>query len=876
MKTRCLSLLLFLPALVACHKPAALIQSPVRLADISRMLEIQKKLTVNSQLPIWNIFNQPMTSDEKQALEFLYAYMPLSDLADYPPSFFLAGVKQSLKARMEMPWSKKVPEDIFLHYVLPLRVNNENLDSFRIKMYNEIRTRIRGLDMASAALEINHWCHEKVTYRGTDSRTSAPLSTIKKSFGRCGEETTFTVSALRTAGIPARQVYTPRWAHVDDNHAWVEVWIEGRWKYLGACEPEPDLNMGWFSEPSRRAVLVHTRAYGRYFGNEEVITEADRFSELNLTAGYAPVKKLTVQVLDRGGNPVDSARVAFGLYNYAEFYPVAVKFSNNEGIASLSAGLGELWIWASRGNLFDDRMISVAGTDTLVLSLNKTGVSPHTEMYDLVPPHAVKVNTTVNETRRRENNRRLVLEDSIRNSWMATFKDSAWSASLATRLHLNRDTVVQIIKKSYGNWQEISGYLEKNTPAYRSTILALAMQVSDKDFSDVTEAVLTDHLRNIPSRAGMDRQIYEKWLISPRIDNEILSPWRSFLKAKISGFAGSAAEKISSLTSWINTNISLDDNANLHSRAPLTPVGVYNIRVADHLSRDIFFVAACRSLGIPARINSVTRITEYSDKGKWFQASMDRMSSPQPVLGYLVFSKNTNPVIPQYYMHFTLAKLTDGIYNTLEFDEGRKLSEFPSPLPLDTGQYLLVTGNRLENGTVLNSMTYLKIGKGRWSQIPVSIRALPGEIKPSGKLNLDELQLSVPGHNVPENLSSLGSGNKLVIIIIDPDKEPTKHVLDELGSYSDHFNQWKGRFLFVMSSNKISQAGILKFFTLPKENLHGADVDNNILASLEAQYGAGLRDKLPLVVLCSNDGQVYYFSAGYHIGVGEQLLKLTQ
>ncbi len=80
-----------------------------------------------------------MSINEKQALEFLYAYMPLSDLADYTPEFFLANIKQSLKAREDFSWCKTEPEEIFLHFVLPLRVNNENLDSFRLKMYDEIK-----------------------------------------------------------------------------------------------------------------------------------------------------------------------------------------------------------------------------------------------------------------------------------------------------------------------------------------------------------------------------------------------------------------------------------------------------------------------------------------------------------------------------------------------------------------------------------------------------------------------------------------------------------------------------------------------------------------------------------------------------------------
>ena len=52
-------------------------------------------------------------------------------------------------------------------------------------------------------------------------RTSSPLQSAKTAFGRCGEESVFTVAALRTVGLPARQVYAPRWSHSDDNHAWV-------------------------------------------------------------------------------------------------------------------------------------------------------------------------------------------------------------------------------------------------------------------------------------------------------------------------------------------------------------------------------------------------------------------------------------------------------------------------------------------------------------------------------------------------------------------------------------------------------------------------------------------------------------------------------
>ena len=128
-----------------------------------------------------------LSTKEREAIDFLYKYMPLADVTDYQPQFFLDNVRMSMKAQKEMAWGKNVPELLCRHFVLPIRVNNENLDNSRTVFYNELKERIKGLSMKDAILEVNHWCHEKVTYRPSDARTSAPLATVKSAFGRCGE-----------------------------------------------------------------------------------------------------------------------------------------------------------------------------------------------------------------------------------------------------------------------------------------------------------------------------------------------------------------------------------------------------------------------------------------------------------------------------------------------------------------------------------------------------------------------------------------------------------------------------------------------------------------------------------------------------------------
>ena len=95
-------------------------------------------LVRSSELGVPSFDFDTLSNMEREAMEFLYAYMPLSDMADYEPEFFLRQVRYAFKARAEMPWGKGVPEDVFRHFVLVYRVNNENLDTARMVFFREL------------------------------------------------------------------------------------------------------------------------------------------------------------------------------------------------------------------------------------------------------------------------------------------------------------------------------------------------------------------------------------------------------------------------------------------------------------------------------------------------------------------------------------------------------------------------------------------------------------------------------------------------------------------------------------------------------------------------------------------------------------------
>ena len=621
-----------------------LISNKEYLAVVEKSFIERKRLAANRESELFSVFNQKLSLNQTEALKFLYAFMPLSDLADYTGDFFLANTDISLRAKQESSWGKDIPEDIFLHYVLPCRINNENLDSFRIAYYDEIMDRVRDKDVMEAALEINHWCHEKVSYQPADSRTSAPMSTILSARGRCGEESTFTVAALRTAGIPARQVYTPRWAHSDDNHAWVEIWYNGEWYYMGACEPEPILDMGWFTEPARRAMLVHTKSFGAPAGNENSINSHENYTEVNSLSKYAVTKRIFVKVIDKEGMPINNAKVEYQLYNYAEYYPIAAVPTNEDGISQFETGLGDLLIWANKNDDFNYRKISVNETDTLILTLNRKAEGNYNIDLDLDVPVTLSPLAGPATELIELNAKRINDENILRQKYIDTWIRPDEARTLGLELSIDTLKMMNIFARSMGNYSEIRNFMINTPDSLKSLAVSLLEIISDKDLRDMKEYTLSDHLE-FSSRPSLlageqDYNMYLNYILNPRIANEIIVAWRSYLRDKLpSQLLLKAAADPNLIVKFINENIKILDTENYY-KTPLTPKGVFELKVSDSGSRSIYFVAICRTLGIPARLEPGSNIPQYFSHNAWNDVFFSDQTQSGHKKGYIKLISN--------------------------------------------------------------------------------------------------------------------------------------------------------------------------------------------------------------------------------------------
>lgn len=842
----------------------------------------------------YNLKGLNATDEEQEALRFLYAYMPLADMTDYPTAYHLGNVRSALRARRDMPWGRDVPELLFRHFVLPMRVNNEPLDSSRAIFYRELKERVKGMTMKEAILEVNHWCHEHVTYEPSDARTSSPLQSIRTARGRCGEESTFTVSALRSIGIPARQVYTPRWAHTDDNHAWVEAWADGRWWFLGACEPEPVLDLAWFNAPASRAMLTHTRAFGDYRGPEEVVLKTSNFTEINLIGNYADTARCDFLVVDTLGNPVSDARVEFKIYNYAEYYSAVTKYTDNDGRTFLTAGLGDLVVWASKNGRYGYAKASF-GKDRLVritLSNDANTLLAGQDM-DIIPPAGHANIPTVTAGQRAENDLRKAHEDSIRNAYTATFptKESLKDYKFA-------DAIPYIIK-SRGNWRTIEQFLEETNrmiPTRRHSVvpvesfangheiaMRLLSTLSDKDLRDMPLDILLDNFN------AWD---YQHNQLCPRVEDEMISrPFKVFFKQTIANKDQKKyRDNPNLLVQWVRDNIRLNPDKRA-MRIAQTPVGVWESRLTDERSRDIFFVDVARSIGIEARKDAVTGKVQYRKDSTWVDVNFDNAQQKTSPKGTLVLNFKPEDGLdnPKYYSHFTLSKIVDGRAQLLNFDEGDGNSEgttwantFKNGTELDEGTYMLVSGRRMADGSVLARNTIFRIKPGQTTDVELILRDSEEGVKVIGSFSSESLfrKINTDGHGQSDGndvsiLSQTGRGY-YVLGVIATGQEPTNHALRDISKVRDGLNAW-GRTFVLLFENAADAAKFRRsdYGEQPTKTVFGIDNDGSIMKSIQSNLLKGQTPTLPLFIIADTFDRVVFVSQGYTIGLGEQILKIA-
>ena len=775
--------------------------------------------------------------EERPLLAYYYATLPLTDVGDYSPAYFLSVARQALAVREEFPWCQALAEHRFLKDVAYPRVNTEELAPCRELFHDALAPRVRGLSLEEAILEVNRWCAEEATYRSTDGRTASPLQVYQRGFGRCGEESTFLVTALRSVGIAARQVYVPWWSHCDDNHAWVEAFDGQGWRYLGACEPEPQLDRGWFTHAAARAVMVHTRAFVQ--GSREEV--AFLFPETdpvdwdiqegvaveNITARYGDTKRLTVQVARPDGAPAAGAWVSLSVLNMAAPREIARRQADSQGRVTLGLGKGSVlataWEEASPGLLAE---CLLAPEDTQAALVLGQGLAAAGE-WDFLPPADAGL-TVPALSPSQEEARRACLDR---------------AAALREEKRLAR---------------------EKARPAPPAGEGARVWQsLTEKDREgELSPQLLEDALAAFAWEGQYPAAAFQEGLLSPRVALEVLTPWRRLLEGRFSPQEREAArQEPSRLWQWAQAAAPVDKDC--YAALWGTPQGMLQVGASTSQGQQVLFCAACRALGIPAKlVDGVPQV--------WRGDGFSPLWGQEPTAALTVTAPAGQEALEA--QNYTLSRREAGGY--LPLTTGAVPAGESRQLLLPPGAYRLWTVNRLPGGGLLARWEELSLAPSDAREVALAFRE--GDVQ-------DMLErCPLPGFTLAGEDGALWEGKELlekaplsVLCFLEVNREPTEHLLGELRD----------------AAAALKQAGLPLYLALPSLSHRDDPTLRKALAALpwatvfQCDFSTvipalGRRlyldpDRLPLAILANRQGEGLYGCCGYNVGTAQLLLRLA-
>ena len=769
---------------------------------------------------------EALPDKQKLCMKYLYAFMPISDVFSYDFDLFLDYAKHGIFAYENASWKEKITEDLFFKDILCARINSEKIENCRPVLYEMFADRIEGMSLEEAIIELNYACFEHVTYKSTDIRTISPLNILKRAYGRCGEESIFTASVLRAFAIPAKQVYAPFWSHLDDNHAWVEVFNGENWHYIGACEPEPVLDVAWFTTASRRAMLVHSREFYR---NDNSFTTDGAAKIVNHLCNYAKTKTLTMKVLENG-KPLKDVLISFDVLNYSSMAQLTLIKTDENGICQFETGYGTLFITSTKGSKFVETIVGANDVLHEIHFENALTHAPESILdFDFIAPE----DPNLFQKPHSENLYKSHREKYIACDKKRIEKEAAFALKHSPRLD-------PYLEKARANATEIIDYYEKNIE--NPYVLVLLDQLNDKDFIDSTANMLTGFLNHFSKYAGKyDDSIFAQYILNPRIINEELEYYCDYLCENIQ------FENPFALWNWIEKNIA--DNEDRGYSQIYTPAQtVLNHKQGCELSKRLLFVAVCRSFGVPARLSKSTNLVEFYENEAFRTIKNEKA---RLILNHDGLS---------YGSTFRLSMLSNGRYIPIVNVENA------NDITLESGHYRIITSNRLPNGNVFARKYDFALVADEVKELEITLRDYRLEDM-LFKLKLHDFQIF--GNEKFEN--SIDTLKNSLSFFISTSHEPSEHIINELRENRELIRNIQIN-IILKNKAELENSSIKELINDVKAHIYFDDEFLNHEMTARKLYLDP--STLPLAMAIDKDSFARYACCGYNVGSVELLAKV--
>ena len=615
---------------------------------------------------------------------------------------------------------------------------------------------------------------------------------------------------------------------------------------------------------------------------------------LNVTEHYAETKKLRIRVEDGENHPIQGASVSVEILNMAEFCSVLTLTTGADGTASLTMGLGDVLVRVWKDGLCaeitvraEEREISLklteapenmpCGRTDLQIRAPKDGATPWP-----VPDAAQKA---VGRTR-------LKAADAAREKRLSTFREDA--ARAAERYPGEAD----IFLRARGNVAGLKEFLDGED--WKQERRELLHSLLDKDFRDLEPELLQEQLRQLAplspvvqrraasgeqADSASGREAFVRFCLCPRIGMEELTAFAPVIKAFFSEEEQAAfREQPERIRKWKQAHLKYLPGED-YDTLKITPPAALRGLWADEAGKRTLFVAVCRTLGIPARLNPVTGQAEYLTGYGWREVSgqaeaagggaeetfTGRSHNEKDSARLLLLASPEDPWT--YAQTWTIGRLSRMGYETLNY-EGIHPENGRMELFLKSGTYRLITTNRMPGGSQYASIIRFQLKEGEERTLEMKLRR--PELKDLLVKNpLPAFSLMDGAGNTVESASLL-TGAKSLLIFAEEGKEPTEHVLNELPAEKERLERLSCRLILAADSPSSLENPLLKrtvdaFETAQVYFDEGLENAEPVARRMYVEP-----DRLPLLVAVDEQGCGIYACSGYHVGSVGLALKLLE
>ncbi len=793
--------------------------------------------------------------------EFILHYSSPNDLSALRADYLKNNIELAIKAR-KLPFAT-YSEDIFEHFVLPYRASQEPMENWRPKFYEEIYPIVKDAkSIEEAAILINLWANEKMTFKQTHGRDQASLTTIKRGYGRCEEMMIIFIDAARSVGIPVRAASAPYWNFTDNNHAWVEIWTPDGWKYRG--EPENSLNNAWFTSTTKRATIVNSEAFGK-FNSPDLIKFKNGASKINSTKYYNNPVKCTIKVVDKNGKPVKKADVNLYAVSWGGLFPFLNLQTDKNGIVSIDLGKGSVYITSQKKKLFGHSVFNNMKSNSITIKLKKN--FEFSDNSNLLFP---LVDNSPNP-----NSKKAVLGDKFkylkelsnlrREKRLHSYLDPLYFADFYDQINQNKkdDNYEKDRRKFVENCNKVEG----NISQFKHVI--------DKYKTDnLKEKVLFDMLNNwdtkelveIPDSLMIEKvaDIYldAKKHFSSTIPDSIFSKyvigftWRSFTPPQ-NGWQPEFVNSIKKLQTndiestkenvikYFDKNLKIDKNFQYsYFSGTLNPIQIMNLHYIPESYKTKTVNCALKLLGVPIRWKG--RL-EYYHNNAWesvYNEEKDKKEYREFTLKIFVDGKQIKAEPWKNFLIGELSKKNGQISNT--YFDGKNDS-------------LLYVGKYLDTGNPIYVECEVRNSNGDANLVIQSLEENPNltiQLKTPKEYLDNSSSLS---EKTRENILNYAEGKSKTIVFVTGEKksEPIIRMYNKLILASDKIN--KKKFSVVIISPKEDTE--YKDFHKIK---NGKIVSNSDLLEKDGRY--------PEIYLIENN-KITFATKGFNLGVIDLILK---